>query len=106
MQNRFARLLTWAMIALTSCWGIAFFFLALFSCTPIQKNWKFELEGKCVAWGSKNPDIFFASWAAHSASNMMLDILVLLLPIPFLRGLRMGGKTRLGLIGLFTMGGM
>jgi hypothetical protein len=50
--------------------------------------------------------VFFASWAAHAASNMMLDILVLLLPIPFLGGLRMGGKTRLGFICLFSMGGV
>jgi hypothetical protein len=94
------------MIGLTACWGITFLCLALFSCTPIQKNWNFTLEGKCVAWGSKDSNVFFASWAAHAASNMMLDILVLLLPIPFLGGLRMGGKTRLGFICLFSMGGV
>lgn len=106
MQSKLARTITWCMLAFTAAWGTTFFLLALFSCRPIAKNWNFKLSGTCVAWGSKNPDIFFATWAAHAASNMLLDILVFLLPIPFLRGLRLQGKTRLGLLGLFTMGGM
>jgi hypothetical protein len=94
------------MIGVTACWGLIFLLLALFSCSPIEKNWNFSLDGKCVAWGSKDPNVFFASWATHAATNIVLDLLVLLLPIPFLKGLRMGSKTRVGFIGLFTMGGM
>jgi hypothetical protein len=37
---------------------------------------------------------------------MALDFFILILPIPFLKKLRIQGKTRLGLIALFTMGGM
>lgn len=106
MQSKVARVCTWMMIALTASWGITFFLLALFSCRPIAKNWNFTLPGTCVAWGSKDPDEFFATWAAHSASNMALDMLVLVLPIPFLKSLRVQGKTRIGLIGLFAVGGV
>ena len=105
-QNRIAQRLTWFLITFTTLWGLTFTLLALFSCTPIAKNWDFKLDGKCVAWGSKDPDVFFASWLAHSCSNMLLDILVLVLPIPFIHQLRMSGKTRVGLITLFSMGGM
>jgi hypothetical protein len=106
MQSKAARSLTRILITLVAMWGTAFFFLALFSCKPIAKNWNFKLAGTCVAWGSKNPDEFFATWAAHAATNMIWDILVLALPVPFLKGLRVSGKTRAGLIALFTMGGM
>lgn len=62
------------------------------------------LPGTCVAWGSKDPKVFFATFAAHAATNMLFDILVFMLPTPFLRDLRMQGKTRLGLVALFTVG--
>lgn len=103
-RSKVARILTFCMIALVSIWGIIFFCLALFSCRPIEKNWNYKLPGKCVGWGTKDPDTFFPNWAAHGATNMLIDILILVLPIPFLRGLRMEGKTRIGLIGLFIVG--
>ncbi|KAF2713400.1 hypothetical protein K504DRAFT_498217 [Pleomassaria siparia CBS 279.74] len=106
LQYRFARQLTWVMVALTAAWGLTFFSLALFSCIPIHKNWDIYADGTCVSWGSKDPDVFFPTWAAHAATNMLLDILVLVLPIPFLRSMAMGGKTRLGLVGLFSIGGV
>ena len=94
------------MIILSAVWGFAFFFLALFPCQPIAKNWEYTLKGKCVGWGTKEPNQFFAMWAAHAATNMVLDIVVLLLPLPFLGTLRLAGKTRIGLIALFAMGGV
>lgn len=87
-------------------WGTTFFFLALFPCQPIAKNWKYTIVGKCVGWGTKEPNKFFAMWASHAATNMLLDVIVLLLPLPFLRMLRLEGKSRIGLIALFAMGGV
>lgn len=87
-------------------WGLSFFLLALFPCQPIAKNWNPTLKGKCIGWGTKVPDQFFPMWAAHAATNMFLDVIVLLLPLPFLRMLRIAGKSRTGLIALFAMGGM
>lgn len=105
-QYRLAKKCTWAVIIVTSMWGIAFFFLALFPCQPIAKNWNTTLDGKCVGWGTKIPDHFFSMWAAHMSTNMFLDVVVLLLPLPFLGTLRLAGKSRLGLIALFAMGGV
>jgi hypothetical protein len=62
--------------------------------------------GTCIAWGTKNPDEFFWLWAFHSSLNMTLDIIVYLLPIPFLSMLRLEGKSKYGIIMLFAMGGM
>ncbi|KAF2676194.1 hypothetical protein K458DRAFT_352169 [Lentithecium fluviatile CBS 122367] len=104
VQQRLARKLTWGLLAVTSVWGLVYICLALFSCSPIAKNWHYLMPGKCIGWGSKDPDHFFVSWVAHNATNLLLDILILLLPAPFFKKLRMTGKTRLGLISLFIMG--
>lgn len=85
-------------------WGTTFFLLALFPCAPIAKNWHPFLDGRCIGWGSKIPKDFYAMFAAHNASNMFLDIMVLLTPLPFLRTLRLAGKSKAGLITLFTLG--
>jgi hypothetical protein len=45
-------------------------------------------------------------WATHASTNMFLDIVVLLLPLPFLGMLRIAGKSKVGLIALFAMGGV
>jgi hypothetical protein len=105
-QHQFARKLTWAMLAIVSLWGVAYICLALFSCSPIEKNWNYTMPGHCVGWGTKDPEHFFPSWVAHNATNLALDILILCLPVPFFRQLTMHGKTRLGLVSLFIMGAM
>lgn len=101
-----ARKATWGILTIVSLWGITFGLLALFSCTPIAKNWDFTLEGKCVGWGSKDANEFFATWMSHASSNMVLDAFILMLPVPFISNLRMSGKTRTGLMTLFVLGGM
>jgi hypothetical protein len=105
-QYHLARRLTFVLIAVSSAWGLAFFLLAVFPCNPIAKDWNTSLPGKCIGWGSKNPDHFYEMFAGHSASNMVLDMLVLLLPLPFLSMLRIAGKSKAGLITLFTLGCM
>lgn len=87
-------------------WGITFFILALAPCHPIAKSWRPLLDGKCIGWGTKKPETFFPMWAAHAATNMFLDIVVLLFPLPFLRMLRIAGKSKIGLIALFSLGGV
>lgn len=103
-QYRLARRCIWTLIIVSAMWGLAFFFLALFPCQPVEMYWQPMLDGKCIGWGTKTPETFFPMWAAHSGSNMFLDIVVLMLPLPFLGMLRLAGKSRIGLIALFAMG--
>ncbi|KAF2205381.1 hypothetical protein GQ43DRAFT_477437 [Delitschia confertaspora ATCC 74209] len=107
MRSPAARRITLGMIGVVSVWGLTFSLLILLSCIPIQKNWDIMRQGKCRAFGVKGVaegNELFASFAAHAGSNMLLDIVIWVLPIPFLRSLRMGGKTRVGMITLFIMG--
>jgi hypothetical protein len=103
-QYRLARKLTYVLITLCAAWGLTFFCLALFSCNPISKNWNPYLRGKCIGWGTKEPNQFFAMFLGHALSNAVLDALVLLLPVPFLAMLRLAGKSKAGLITLFILG--
>jgi hypothetical protein len=105
-NQRVARKVVWGMLGVTSLWGVAYTCLALFSCKPIKKNWLIYTPGKCIGWGTKDPDTFFPSWIAHNATNMTLDVLILLTPIPFFRQLQAHGKRRRGLVALFVLGGM
>jgi hypothetical protein len=103
-QYFLARRITITLIIISSMWGLCFFLLAAFPCSPIAKDWKPQLDGTCIGWGSKDPDKFFQMFVGHSASNMVLDLLVLMVPIPFLSMLRIAGKSKVGLITLFTLG--
>lgn len=103
-QHHFPRKLTWGLLAIASLWGLAYICLALFSCAPIEKNWNWGVPGRCIGWGSKDPDRFFVVFLAHNVTNLLLDITILCLPVPFFRQLRAAGKTRTGLISLFTIG--
>ncbi|KAF1937794.1 hypothetical protein EJ02DRAFT_514971 [Clathrospora elynae] len=103
-QYRLARRLTWFLIVLSTLWGLAFVLLALFPCNPIPKYWHPYLPGKCIGWGTKEPEELFAMFLGHALSNSLLDILILALPVPFLSMLRIAGKSRVGLITLFTLG--
>ena len=63
-----------------------------------------NLPGRCIGWGAKDPAEFFPMFLGHSVSNLLLDAMVLLLPVPFITALRIAGKSRAGLIGLFILG--
>jgi hypothetical protein len=92
------------MIVISSLWGLTFFLLALFPCNPIAKNWNPTMQGTCIGWGSKDPADFFRMFLGHAVSNCVLDIMVLLVPVPFVTTLRIAGKSRAGLVGLFSLG--
>ncbi|KAH7069965.1 hypothetical protein BKA63DRAFT_494157 [Paraphoma chrysanthemicola] len=101
---KLARRAVLSLITLCSIWGLTFFLLSIFPCSPVAKNWNPFLKGTCFGWGSKEPHKFFAMFASHAASNTFLDILVLLVPLPFLRTMRLAGKSKAGFITLFTLG--
>ncbi|KAF2635614.1 hypothetical protein P280DRAFT_411315 [Massarina eburnea CBS 473.64] len=105
-QHLVARKLAIGLLSFIAVWGVTFSLLAIFSCNPVEKNWNFDVEGTCIGWGSKVPTEFFAMFVGHSASNTFLDILTLLLPVPFFKHVRMTGKGKAGLLTLFSMGGI
>lgn len=69
---------------------------AFLICRPYAKNYYVNLPGTCG-----NVRTFYI-WL--SALNLFSDLVILLLPIPFLYKLQMPLRKRLGLIGMFMLG--
>jgi hypothetical protein len=81
-------------------WWISTILLVIFSCTPVAYNWDKSIPGgKCtllvnnVAYGI-------------TASNLLTDLYVFVLPIPVLAGLNMGRGRKFGIIGTFVLGAL
>ncbi|KAL1883188.1 hypothetical protein Daus18300_000246 [Diaporthe australafricana] len=71
----------------------------IFNCTPVNYNWTAwtgETEGHCFSFNT------FA-WA-QSSINIVLDLIIILLPIPQLWKLNMGRKKRVQLVLMFSVG--
>ena len=74
--------LNWCLIASAAVWTIGFVFAYAFDCgTNFQANWGTmqELNTKC--------DKMLNSNLANAATDVAIDILIILLPIPFVRKL-------------------
>ncbi|KAL4899585.1 hypothetical protein BDW74DRAFT_171395 [Aspergillus multicolor] len=86
-------------LAITALWALGSFFAQVFSCKPISfywNQWDGEHEGRC---SSHN-----ALLLAHSIINIVLDILVIVLPMPVLVRLQMSIEKRVGMCLMFAVG--
>ncbi|KAL4963655.1 CFEM domain-containing protein [Aspergillus stella-maris] len=97
--NRLLRLTTFTSLSITSAWAIGSFFAQLFSCKPISyywKQWDNEHSGHCV----DHNDLLLS----HSIINIVLDVLVIILPMPVLVKLHMSLEKRVGMVLMFGVG--
>lgn len=77
-------------------WLVAAWCLNLFQCHPIQKAWNPEVPGKCLpSW-----NIFFGT----SLSSTLIDVCIVVLPVPLLLRLRTAWKRKLLVTSVFIWG--
>ncbi|KAH6957400.1 hypothetical protein HG530_014805 [Fusarium avenaceum] len=86
------------MIALVivGAWSVSQILLNALVCIPISAFWDHSAGGSCVP---SNP-----SWYINAAGNIVTDILIMLLPLPILRELRLGRRQKWILISIFCLG--
>ncbi|MCJ1309040.1 hypothetical protein MMC25_002695 [Agyrium rufum] len=78
-------------------YGTWTFFASVFTCVPVAAFWDKSIEGaRCFNT--------MAYWFSNAALNIVTDIIILTLPIPALRSLRLPRKQKYGLIGIFGVG--
>ncbi|KAL8855202.1 MAG: hypothetical protein Q9221_000108 [Calogaya cf. arnoldii] len=77
-------------------WWIGFMFAILFSCRPIESFWNKALIDDCV-------NEHTLSWGV-TGSELLTNVIMLVLPIPWLWDLRLACMKKLALIGLFMLG--
>jgi hypothetical protein len=71
----------------------------IFACTPIAKNWDIRITtGTCI----NRTGLYLATAVTNTAS----DVILILIPIKFVWGLHLPAMQKLGIILLFTMGGL
>lgn len=70
----------------------------IFGCAPLSGGWSLDptLHARCIT----NTGLYYFT----AYNNTMLDILLLVLPIPIVLQLRLGWRVKLCLVGMFTMG--
>jgi hypothetical protein len=88
-------------MSLTALTGAAFFFIAIFQCSPIDYWWKqiyTDVKGHCITIHA----IMNITYA-YSAVSILTDFTFALLPIHIVMGLQMDLKTKLVLVPIFAM---
>ncbi|KAK0372418.1 hypothetical protein CPAR01_12437 [Colletotrichum paranaense] len=104
-RNTKSRIVTIIVIYITALWGVAYSFIAWIPCLPVSAFWDLSSTTDTRwAFGSRDPIIFAKSFESHVGMNVALDLIVFAIPIPLFLEAGTRTKSRLGLLGLFTMG--
>ncbi|KAH7109827.1 hypothetical protein B0J11DRAFT_233625 [Dendryphion nanum] len=89
---------SWVAIALVICWAIGAILYAFLSCRPFHYTWDpTMIGGSCV----KNKVI---PYVIIGALDVVIDIFILVLPLPLLCRLRISMTDKVALIGIFGVG--
>lgn len=93
--------ITWATIGLATIWGVSYFFALLFLCNPVSAY---------VRYGSEAPDLHCANepsvYYSLAISDVLIDIIILIIPIPFVWRLHMKTAQKVAVSGIFALGSL
>ncbi|KAK5636778.1 hypothetical protein RRF57_012490 [Xylaria bambusicola] len=90
------------VIGLTASWGIAYIFALGFQCPDPAILWN-KLESEYAAAGCVNVLPLYLSFAF---SDLILDILIFILPVPHLYNLVMPTRQKIGVASIFFLGSL
>lgn len=92
---------TWTTIGLATIWGISYFFTLLFKCNPLSAY---------VHYGLKAPGLHCANpysiYYSLAISDVLIDIIILIIPIPFVWRLHMKTSQKVAVSGIFALGSL
>ena len=90
--------IAYTLMGITAAYGVSFTIVTLAGCRPFAANWDkvSHPDYKCI-----NTSQFYVAQAALGA---VLDISILLLPMPIVWNLRLATSKKVGLTILFTTG--
>ena len=97
-QNRIFRYGLWVGHALNSLWWIGAIARCLLFCSPVEKYWNIEEPGFC-----RSAD---ALYIGSSVPSVVVDLYILLLPLPIIWSLSVRLDRKLFVIGVFACGYM
>lgn len=97
--DRTFKRMTYGMMGICTAYLVATVIATIFQCTPVSymwTSWSGETEGHCI-------DVFVLTWIATSL-NILLDVLIILLPIPHLLKLTLNRKKKIQIVSMFCVG--
>ncbi|KAK8119132.1 uncharacterized protein PG998_003758 [Apiospora kogelbergensis] len=69
------------LIIFTSLWGTVYGLMSWIPCFPISDYWNTDAPDKhCYGFGAHHPKAFLATFESHTAVNMILDVILLVIP--------------------------
>ena len=89
----------WLTMAACVCYGIAFLLVSVFQCRPISlawHTWDGEHEGTCN-------NINAQGWTS-AAFNVILDVIILILPLPVIKKLQLNNRKKFFVSFMFSIG--
>ncbi|KAK2873395.1 hypothetical protein FQN49_002393 [Arthroderma sp. PD_2] len=75
---------------------VATFLVTIFQCNPIPKAWSRDIPGSCINLS--------AFWYANAALHTFTDVIILILPMPVIKGLDLPLRQKLALNFVFALG--
>lgn len=93
------------VLVLAALWGLVFSFISWFPAFPVSAFWDLN-NTNAIRYGiaSIDPDEFTATYITLTSTNMLVDLLMLLIPVPYYFSFAMTKRSRMSLIGLFFIG--
>jgi hypothetical protein len=98
-QDKRFRRFCYAAIAVSICYCISVFLVTFLICRPVQYNWNKKIHGTC---DSRAQEVYLAA----GLINLTVDVFIVAMPMPMLFQLRLPTGKKVGLIAMFSLGGM
>ncbi|KAK2035871.1 hypothetical protein LZ31DRAFT_485437 [Colletotrichum somersetense] len=83
-------------MVIAGAWSTSQIFVTIFTCSPVAAFWDRSIKGTCI------PND--ANWYSNAAGNITTDIMVLVLPLPLIRSLKLRRGQKCVLLGIFCLG--
>ncbi|KAH8434361.1 uncharacterized protein LDX57_012009 [Aspergillus melleus] len=88
---------SWIVGGLVCSWCLAVFITVMLQCRPISLNWDKSQPGTCI----DAKQFFFG----NAISNLLIDVVILMMPIPMVLQLQLRTSQKLTILGIFLLGG-
>ncbi|KAK4194478.1 hypothetical protein QBC40DRAFT_319421 [Triangularia verruculosa] len=97
-QGTTFRRISWAVAILTGCWTVANVLGTTLQCHPPSLFWDKDQTGSCLQ------DPVHRMGVPNAVINTLGDVIIFVMPIPPLVKLRVPRRTKIGLVGVFSLG--
>ncbi len=94
--TRTMQICLWTLGIIFVGWFLSMTFTVIFMCQPVQKAWKPDLPGHCAN--------LYAFFLGQAIPNIVTDVVLLLLPLPYLWRLQIQLPQKIALVSVFLLG--